>query len=836
MKATELPVNQFLQAPNVQFVIPVYQRNYDWTSKECSELFKDILSVEQESRDTHFIGSIVYIHEGIYSTNEVKELVIIDGQQRLTTINILYVALYRYAKENDMEQDANKLYNLFLTNQYVQQESSKLKLKQTDTNSAAFKAIMIGTEKEFDQYSNVIENFTFFKSRITKENFNAIQQGINRLIFVEISLEREKDDPQRIFESLNSTGLELSQSDLIRNFILMDLEPKEQHRIFEQIWNPIEDNAYDLTRQKSVVSSYIRDYLTLRNNKIPNKSKVYAEFKKLYANKKDDSYQQELENIKSLSVHYKKFINPVTVKDDAIRKELKYISRLEINVAYPFLLQVFEDAENGLLDTATLIQILKLIQAYVWRRFIVGLPTNALNKIFMSLYTEIDIENYYESIAQALVKKRGTAKFPTDQEIKIALYDKDVYNIQSKNRSYLFEMLENYNNREFVDTSNEQITIEHIFPQNPAMEWEEELPAEVFFMFKEKHLNTLANLTLSGNNGALGNKSFKAKKIMNKEGLEQGYIYSRLWFNNYLKDIDDWNLINYTARFELIYERFLKIWNYPDVPVEEVEDDVEVNIFNADKPTGKKLEYFIFKETKYEETHIAQMYFTVLSELYVKNPQLLLDRKDIIQLSRNREDFRAPQELVNGYYVESNIDSNSKFRNLKKILSVFETEDDLFVKFESDSPIKTNTAKRFSIRREFWKQLLPQIQDTKLFSNVNPTRDHWLSSGAGTSGVMYSFVITGSYARVELGLISSSKEKNKSYFTKLYKSKDAIEARLGCELVWEELPENKMSRIKIELQDVNLFNAGDWPKMTSFLIETLPKFEQALQPFVEKLK
>ena len=214
MKATELPVNQFLQSPNVQFVIPVYQRNYDWTSKECSELFKDILSVEQESRGTHFIGSIVYIHEGIYSTNEVKELVIIDGQQRLTTINILYVALYRYAKENDLEQDANKLYNLFLTNQYVQQESSKLKLKQTDTNSAAFKAIMIGTEKEFDHYSNVIENFTFFKSRITEENFNTIQQGIYRLIFVEISLERDKDDPQRIFESLNSTNLSIENFSL----------------------------------------------------------------------------------------------------------------------------------------------------------------------------------------------------------------------------------------------------------------------------------------------------------------------------------------------------------------------------------------------------------------------------------------------------------------------------------------------------------------------------------------------------------------------------------------------------------------------------------------------
>ncbi|MCP4179614.1 MAG: DUF262 domain-containing protein, partial [bacterium] len=386
MKANELPIINFLQAPNVQFVIPVYQRNYDWTNNECKELLNDIIAVETADRGTHFIGSIVFIHEGAYSTSEVKELVIIDGQQRLTTINILYVALYRFAKDNGMQQDADMLHNMFLVNQYVQQESSKLKLKQTDTNSLAFKAIMNSTENEFSHYSNVIENFNFFKLAITQDSFITILNGLKRLIFVEISLERGKDDPQRIFESLNSTGLDLSQSDLIRNYILMDLDPKNQHKVFEQIWNPIEENARDLTKQKSLVSSYIRDYLTLRNKKIPNKNKVYIEFKKLYTIK-DEAYHQELENIKSLSTHYKKFINPSTVQEHNIRRELEYISRLEINVAFPFLLQVFEDAENGLITNEELLKVLKLIQTYTWRRFVVGLPTNALNKIFMTLYS-----------------------------------------------------------------------------------------------------------------------------------------------------------------------------------------------------------------------------------------------------------------------------------------------------------------------------------------------------------------------------------------------------------------------------------------------------------------
>ena len=758
MKANELPIINFLQAPNVQFVIPVYQRNYDWTNNECKELLNDIIAVETADRGTHFIGSIVFIHEGAYSTSEVKELVIIDGQQRLTTINILYVALYRFAKDNGMQQEADMLHNMFLVNQYVQQESSKLKLKQTDTNSLAFKTIMNSTENEFGHYSNVIENFNFFKLAITKDSFNTILNGLKRLIFVEISLERGKDDPQRIFESLNSTGLDLSQSDLIRNYILMDLDPKNQHKVFEQIWNPIEENARDLTKQKSLVSSYIRDYLTLRNKKIPNKNKVYIEFKKLYTIK-DEAYHQELENIKSLSSHYKKFVNPSTVKEHNIRRELEYISRLEINVAFPFLLQVFEDAENGLITNEELLKVLKLIQTYTWRRFVVGLPTNALNKIFMTLYSEVDTEEYFDSIALALIKKRGSAKFPTDEDLKTALRDKDLYNIQSKNRNYMFELLENFNNREYVDTSNENITIEHIFPQNPNDDWNKDITPDDYFQFKEKYVNTIANLTLSGNNGALSNKSFLEKKSMNRQGAEQGYNFSRLWLNDYLKSIDNWNIDNYNERFDLIYNRFIKIWEYPNVTIPVSDNSEAQNIFNAESPTHKKLEYFIFENTKVDEEVISQMYVYVIQKLYEKNPQLLLEATDIFKITRNAEDFRTPQELDNGYYIESNLDSNSKFSSLKKLLNLFELEDELVIKYEDKE--SKDSQNRFAVRREFWKQLLPQIVNTELFGNVNASKDHWLSSGAGISGLNYTFVITSKYARIELGITSSSKEKNK---------------------------------------------------------------------------
>jgi uncharacterized protein with ParB-like and HNH nuclease domain len=259
MKANQLRINDFLQKPDVQFVIPVYQRNYDWTTAQCRQLLNDIIAVERDNRESHFIGSIVYIHDGIFTASEVSELLIIDGQQRLTTLSILNVALYHFAKENNNEQQVGRLYNKFIINQYVEDESNKLKLKQTDRNSIAYKAILSGRLEDITEYSNVIENYNYFRDIINESNFKTIIDGLKRIIFVEVSLERGKDDPQRIFESLNSTGLDLTQSDLIRNYILMDLPAKRQEQVFKNIWSPIEDNARDSVKGTSLVSEFIWD-------------------------------------------------------------------------------------------------------------------------------------------------------------------------------------------------------------------------------------------------------------------------------------------------------------------------------------------------------------------------------------------------------------------------------------------------------------------------------------------------------------------------------------------------------------------------------------------------
>jgi len=390
----------------------------------------------------------------------------------------------------------------------------------------------------------------------------------------------------------------------------------------------------------------------------------------------------------------------------------------------------------------------------------------------------------------------------------------------------LFELLENYNNREYVNTNNEQITIEHIFPRNPNENWNTDLPAEEFFVFKEKHLNTIGNLTLSGNNGALGNKSFLAKKEMNVDGKEQGYQFSRLWLNSYLKSLDTWNVAKYEERLNIIYDRFLKIWEFPDVEIAEGDETDEQNIFDAESPQNKTLEYFIFENTKVEEDTFAQMYFFVIRNLYEKNSQLLVSNQDVFKITRIAADFRAEQEVVNGWFIESNIGSNSKFFILKKLLSLFEMEDELSIKYLSSTESETEP-NRFGIRKKYWQQILPLLNHTNLFENVSPSKDHWLSTGAGIGGLAFTLIITKSNIRIELGISTSSKEKNKVYFKKLFKNKEVIEETFGNPLVWEELPDNKMSRVKFELQEVNLFNETDWKKMNDFFVLYLPKFESA---------
>lgn len=401
-------LKDFLSINKVQFVIPVYQRNYDWSIVECEQLLSDILLVGKGSENNHFIGSIVYIHDGIYTTSDVKEFVIIDGQQRLTTITLIYLALCHFAKKRNKKDKAEEILNTIIQNQYVERNDQLLKLKQTEPNHSILEYLANeNSPHEYKGFSRMVENYIFFKKEINDDNFLNIIKGLEKLLFVEISLERGRDDPQRIFESLTSTGLELTQADLIRNYILMGLAPKMQAQVFDKYWKSIENNAKDEQKNTSRVSDYIRDYLTIQNNIIPNKSKVYKEFKNKYRKRDSYFYTTVLEKIREYAIYYNKLLNPQNEENSKIRVELEAIQQLEINVSYPFLMQVYKDFANNIIGVKTFYEVLRLVQSFTWRRFIVDLGTNALNKIFMTLYSDVDPNNYLYSIQYALMRKTG---------------------------------------------------------------------------------------------------------------------------------------------------------------------------------------------------------------------------------------------------------------------------------------------------------------------------------------------------------------------------------------------------------------------------------------------
>lgn len=686
MKANETKVEDFLSSNKTQFVIPVYQRNYDWTTGQCKQLLDDIFEAGTRNKmNAHFIGSIVYVHDDVYTASRIKELTIIDGQQRLTTLTLIYLVIHRLAKLIKNEGLESEINETYLINKFAPEEE-KLKLRPTDNNDRALKYLLRSDEnEEYSDFSKLIDNFNYFKGRIREDNYQNVLKGLSKLMFVEVSLDREKDDPQRIFESLNSTGLELTQADLIRNYILMGLNRRDQNKIYQKYWEIIEKLANDDALNISHVSDFIRDYLTLENKNIPNKGKVYLEFKNKYPTSTLEELETNLSGIKSLVKHYNKLINPKNENDKEIRLQLEYINRLEINVVYPFLMKVYDDYSNSIIDKITFVKVLDLIQSFTWRRFILGLPTNALNKIFMSLYDKVEPIKYLYSIQKSLLQRTGVQRFPKNSEFIDGLKVKDVYNIKSKNRTYLLERLENFENREpVIIEGNTDITIEHIFPQNPDPKWKIELGNEEYNYIKDNYLNTIGNLTLSGNNGKLGNKFFIDKRDL----PEAGYKDSRLWLNKYLIVLEKWDKNEIEKRFDLITERALKIWAIPDIAIDEQNESNEVNIFDAEDPKFKKLEYAVFFDQKLEVNQVSKLYSEVFKQLFELQPETFFTTELGAKISLTKtpveSSLRQSIPINDTYFIEGNIDNIGKFEKIKLALTIFDFEDELMIKYAEE--------------------------------------------------------------------------------------------------------------------------------------------------------
>ena len=634
MKASERKITKLFSESDTVFSIPVYQRDYNWQEKQCQRLFKDILQTgKNEKVSSYFLGSIVYIHDGIYGVGE-KEFHVIDGQQRMTTLTLLFLAIYFKLKGTILAKDADKIYNQYVVNPYSEKEI-KLKLLPPEENLYILNKISHNKFNELEAFQdrNMLKNYLFFEKELENLSFDDMKHlsnGIEKLIYIDIALEKGKDDPQKIFESLNSTGLDLSQGDLIRNYILMDLERGEQNRIYKEIWIPIENNCKvsDGSEITSYVSDFIRDYLTLKTEKISSKPKVFETFKAYYEKENDE----KLEDMKKYSEAYSYIIKPSLEKDKDIQRELDYLKSLDKTVINTFLIGILKDYKDNILEKDELVNMLILLQSYLWRRYITEKPTNALNKIFQGMYGKISRSgNYYENLVDVLMAE----DFPTDEELESALKLKNVYKDKEK-LNYVFKKLENYNHNELIDFDNEKITIEHIFPQKPNKAWKENYSdneLEQMISFKD----TISNLTLTGSNSNLSNKAFHEKR----DDEVHGYRNSKLYMNKYLGRLEEWNLLSMEARFESLYDDIIKIWKRPE---DKATNDMEkITFVLKGKVTSGKGR--LLSNEKFEILKGTSIVLEVKSDnpsTFRRNKNLIEDliRKNLIEKLEDRYIFK----------------------------------------------------------------------------------------------------------------------------------------------------------------------------------------------------
>ncbi len=559
MKAVEANLLKFLQAPQ-QFLIPLYQRTYDWRLDQCQQLWRDIVRVGQDDKlGAHFIGSIVYIARGVYNQSLIPQLLVIDGQQRLTTISLLLHAFGRQVARASasVSLSPEEIEEYFLKNAR-RDDDLRFKLLLTQSDRETLARIVENRELPDNPSHRILENHKFFADQLTKAGTDLaiVYKGLQKLIIVDIALDRDHDNPQLIFESLNATGLKLSQADLIRNFVLMDLEPGEQKRLYEDHWFPMEQ-AFGHADYAERFDGFMRDYLTVRTGRIPNLRDIYADFKGYFLglDAKDAAaiVASDLDAFSRLYVRVALNKEP----DPALRAAFERLNRLRVDVAFPFLVEVYEDYEFGKLTRLEFLRIAELVESYVFRRSVCGVPTNSLNKTFAGLTSEVDKDRYAASFEEIIVLKDNYRRFPPDEEFEAAFNTRDVYNF--RNRNYMLERLENHGRKEPV--SVESHTIEHIMPQNPNLrpEWRESLGSG----WKEIHarlLHTLGNLTLTGYNSEYSDRSF-----LKKRDMEGGFAQSPIRLNEGLASVDSWNGSEIENRGSMLAAKAVLVWPAPNV-------------------------------------------------------------------------------------------------------------------------------------------------------------------------------------------------------------------------------------------------------------------------------
>lgn len=560
MKASETKLLDFLRTSR-QFVIPIYQRTYSWTEKECQQLWDDIVRTgTDDAISVHFVGSIVYIDRA--DANMIWEpMLVIDGQQRLTTVSLLLAALAKAVADGEPFDgfSRRKIENQYLLNpEEAGERHFKLLLSQTD--KASLTAIVGKQEQPTECCLRITQNFKLFEDLISERgsDLTAVCKGISKLLMVDIKLKRGEDNPQLIFESMNSLGKELSQADLIRNFILMGLESELQTRLYEQFWRPMEVD-FGQEAYGTHFDAFMRHYLTVKTGEIPRLNDVYEAFK-THAHSPVAATAGVEALVKDIRDYARHFCAMALNAEPDLDLNLAFddLRQLKVDVAYPFLLELYHDYKADTLSKAELLASIRLVEAYVFRRAICAIPTNSMNKTFATFTKVLKKDRYFESIQAYFLGLRSYRRFPTDEEFHRDLQTRDLYNFRS--RTYWLYRFENHNRRERVV---DVLTIEHILPQNENLppEWREALGAD-WRRVQETWLHTLGNLTLTAYNSDFSDRPFTAKRDMS-DAPEKGLKQSPLKLNQGLGILETWNEDTIKIRAGKLADLAIGVWSAP---------------------------------------------------------------------------------------------------------------------------------------------------------------------------------------------------------------------------------------------------------------------------------
>ncbi|GAA7802975.1 DUF262 and DUF1524 domain-containing protein [Helicobacter pylori] len=535
-----------------QFVIPVYQRVYSWEKEQCEELWDDIIKIGgNDKMDGHFIGSIVFVQDGIYTTSH-NELLIIDGQQRLTTITLLFIAL-----RNHLSDKRKEIVDHYLINS-DKDGDKKFRLILSDSDKDTLLSLIDkDRRKPSEPSSKIVENFKLFEEWVSNTNqLETIFKGLEKLMIVEIALEKEKDDPQLIFESMNSKGIELTETDLIRNYIVMETEVEKQKGFYNKYWRAMEE---EFKQNKKWFDRFVRHYVTIKTREIPNINKVYVAFKD-YRQKEGIGIEDLLKDLQKYCGYFCRIVFKKEADKD-LNKALGFLVDLEMDVIYPLLLELYSDYSDGVLSKDDFRRSIALIESYICRRAVCGIPSNGLNKLFASFTKHIQKDEYFKSLEAHFGYLTNNQRFPNNDEFKDCFITINFYEFQKK--EYFFERLENFDRKERVYTH--EYTIEHIMPQTLMEEWERDL-GENFQAIHDKYLHTIGNLTKTGYNQEYSNKSFQEKRDM-----EKGFKDSPLRLNQSLRDLESFGEEEIKKRANDLADLALKIWTYPNLDAETLE-------------------------------------------------------------------------------------------------------------------------------------------------------------------------------------------------------------------------------------------------------------------------